>query len=107
VASEQVFHIVKLAGANYLIYLGTRRALRRRAALRQGILTNLGNPKMAVFFASVVIFSALTCAWLCLYAATVSALGPVLARSRVRRTVDGVAGAVLIGLGVRVATEAR
>jgi threonine/homoserine/homoserine lactone efflux protein len=143
-ASEQVFHIVKLAGAGYLIYLGavslhaafssplahavdrTRRALRPRAALRQGILNNLGNPKMAVFFASVlpqfapeghgmlsavvllgVIFSALTCGWLCLYAATVSALGPVLARSRVRRTVDGVAGAVLIGLGVRVATEAR
>jgi threonine/homoserine/homoserine lactone efflux protein len=36
-----------------------------------------------------------------------TALGPVLARSRLRRTVDGVAGAVLIGLGVRVATEAR
>jgi threonine/homoserine/homoserine lactone efflux protein len=145
-ASEQVFHIVKLAGAGYLIYLGavslhaafssgsppahavdrTRRALRPRAALRQGVLNNLGNPKMAVFFASVlpqfapeghgslsavlllgVIFSALTCAWLCLYAATVSALGPVLARSRVRRAVDGLAGAVLIGLGVRVTTEAR
>ena len=81
---------------------------------------------MAVFFASVLpqfapegqgmlsavvllgmIFSALTCAWLCLYAAAVSALGPVLARSGVRRTVDAATGAVLIGLGVRVATDAR
>lgn len=118
-ASEQVFHIVKLAGAGYLIYLGavslhaafrsgsppahavdrTRRAFRPRAAE--------GHDTLSAVVLLGVIFSALTCAWLCLYAATVAALGPVLARFRVRRTVDGLAGAVLIGLGVRVATEAR
>ena len=143
--SEPIFRVVKLTGAGYLVYLGvvslhaafhpapppapavdrTRRGLLPRTALGQGLLNNLGNPKMAVFFASVLpqfapdgqgmlsavvllgmIFSVLTCAWLCLYATAVSALGPVLVRSGVRRTVDGATGTVLIGLGVRVATEA-
>jgi threonine/homoserine/homoserine lactone efflux protein len=72
-ASEPVFRAVKLAGAAYLIWLGVqslRTALRpnrpgpsveratgrlpTRAAFVQGIVNNLGNPKMAVFFASVL-----------------------------------------------------
>src|SRR5262249_35914711 len=73
-ASESVFHAIKLAGAVYLMFLGTqalRVAVRPRAgresaggvlarvavkparAFQQGLISNLGNPKMAVFFASV------------------------------------------------------
>jgi threonine/homoserine/homoserine lactone efflux protein len=61
--SAAAFHILKFAGAAYLLYLGVR-ALRSRADLdtpqlaaagpgrifRQGILTNALNPKVAVFF---------------------------------------------------------
>src|ERR1700737_2801371 len=75
VASEPVFTALKLAGAAYLVYLGaqalyaafrpsgerskTRRFLRddrlgRVAADRQGVLSNLGNPKMVVFFSSLL-----------------------------------------------------
>jgi threonine/homoserine/homoserine lactone efflux protein len=63
--SAWAFTIVKLAGAAYLIFLGVRALLERRpelsvpahfkqrgaaAAFRQGILTNILNPKVALFF---------------------------------------------------------
>lgn len=63
--SAWAFTIVKLAGAAYLIFLGVRALLERdhplsmpahfkrrgaAAAFRQGILTNILNPKVALFF---------------------------------------------------------
>jgi len=145
--SETVFHSVKLLGAAYLGYLGVQslrsafrggaprgseppRDARARlgglAAFRQGLLNNLANPKMAVFFASVlpqfappghgmlsvlvllgVVFSILTFLWLTLYAVALARAGEFVRGSRVRRAIDGTAGVALIGLGVSVATESR
>ena len=63
--SAWAFTAVKLAGAAYLIFLGVRALLERSpdlaipahfkqnsaaAAFRQGILTNIFNPKVALFF---------------------------------------------------------
>jgi threonine/homoserine/homoserine lactone efflux protein len=63
--SAWAFTFVKLAGAAYLIFLGVRALLERQeelwvpaqfkrrgpaAAFRQGILTNILNPKVALFF---------------------------------------------------------
>ena len=140
------FTVIRLAGAAYLIFLGAqalRDGLRRTtagshgggsafppaplppaAAFRQGALSNLGNPKMAVFFMSLLppfaaggsfttllglglVFCALTLAWLTLYAVVVARAGDVLRRSGIRRTLDAMLGAVLIGLGLRLATEHR
>jgi threonine/homoserine/homoserine lactone efflux protein len=72
-ASEPAFLAIKLAGAAYLVLLGGQmlvRAARRSpapadggpvqgeltawAAFRQGTISNLGNPKMAVFFTSLL-----------------------------------------------------
>src|SRR5436190_14043489 len=73
-ASERVFVAVKLGGAVYLMLLGAQalrvafygegvtaatpaeraRRLRPAAALRQGVVSNLGNPKMAAFFTSLL-----------------------------------------------------
>ena len=71
-ASEPAFVALKLIGSAYLVWLGVqtllgvwrgsssssrlhaRGALPRRVALRQGLLSNLGNPKMAVFFTSLL-----------------------------------------------------
>jgi threonine/homoserine/homoserine lactone efflux protein len=93
-------------------------------AFLQGLLGNLLNPKAGAIFltvvpqfvrpgdpaarlaAMVVVFAAMVCAWLHLY-------GWLVARARrrfggrLRRALDGVTGAVLIGLGARLATESR
>ena len=136
-ASEPAFIVVKVAGAAYLVYLGLQTlvpALRRGPTrpkrpprgkpLRQGIVSNLGNPKMAVFFSSLLpqfaskpsfaallvlglIFCSMTLAWLTAYAFAVAKAGDFLRRSRVRRALDAVTGAVLVGLGLRLAAEQR
>lgn len=147
-ASEPAFAAVKLVGAAYLVFLGAQAllaaALRSRApagaplgsggghrlaaaiAFRQGVLSNLGNPKMAVFFTSLLpqfvpdgpsVFSALlglgllfcsmTLLWLTAYAVAVARVGDLLRGPRVRRLLDGLTGAALVGLGLRLAAERR
>jgi threonine/homoserine/homoserine lactone efflux protein len=132
-ASEPAFLAVRLAGAAYLILLGlqTLRGSRHareqspgvRGAFRQGLLSNLGNPKMAVFFTSLLpqfggtsfstllllglVFCSMTLTWLTCYAFAVARAGDFLRRTRARRVLDTVTGAVLVAFGIRVAAEAR
>lgn len=146
-ASEPLFVALKVAGAAYLAFLGlqaVRVALTRRPpvatardeahgrrqpsrqAFRQGLLSNLGNPKMAVFFTSLLpqfvshdhrsfpallalgcVFSLMTLVWLTGYAFTVARVGDFLRRPAVRRTVEGLTGVALIGLGLRLVAEHR
>ena len=92
-------------------------------ALRQGVLSNLGNPKMAVFFATLLpqfapasegsfapllalglLFCSLTLAWLTLYASAIDRLGRLLTGT-VRRALDAATAIVLAALGLRLATE--
>src|SRR6185436_20003617 len=72
-ASEPAFLALKLVGAAYLVWLGAHsllaawrgtdarqrerggaKGLAARTAYRQGVTSNLGNPKMAVFFTSLL-----------------------------------------------------
>jgi threonine/homoserine/homoserine lactone efflux protein len=133
--SQPAFVAVKLAGAVYLVFLGVQTlvpALRSRAStpkaaprgrpLRQGFVSNLGNPKMAIFFTSLlpqfatrpsfaallflgVVFCLMTLAWLTAYGFAVAKAGHFLRRTRVRRALDAVTGAVLVALGLRLAAE--
>jgi threonine/homoserine/homoserine lactone efflux protein len=128
VASHPAFVALRMVGAAYLIWLGlsallrrdSRRELtvRRGSPFRQGLLSNLANPKMPVFFTSLlpqfgasfaalalhgVAFAALTLAWLGL----VARVGAVLSAGRVRRAIDVVTGIVLVAFGLRLATERR
>ncbi len=135
-ASAEAFTAVRLAGAAYLVYLGIQ-ALRstgseeavrgRRGAqpFRQGVVSNLLNPKIAVFFTSLLpqfvgaeataaellllgaLFNLMGLAWLSAYALAVARGRHVLSRPRLRRTIDRVSGAVLIGLGARLALDER
>ena len=133
-ASDVAFTALRLAGAAYLVYLGaqTMLAALRRAErpvvrrggnpYRQGVISNLGNPKMAAFFPALLpqfasgfvpllmlglVFSAMTLAWLTAYAFGVARAGDFLRRTWVRRALDALVGAVLVALGLRVATERR
>ena len=136
VASEPAFLALRVFGAAYLVFLGVQSlwsAVRRtpkphvstrseRPAFRQGLISNLGNPKMAVFFPSLLpqfadsfasllalgaIFASMTLVWLTAYAFAVAKAGDFLRRPRIRRIVDAVVGVVLAGLGIRLATDAR
>ena len=101
---------------------GGSRAGRPAVGFRQGLVSNLGNPKMAVFFPSLLpqfahsfaalltlglVFAAMTLLWLSAYAVVVARAGDLLLRPRVRRTIDAVVGVVLVVFGVRLASEAR
>ena len=142
-ASAAAFAVLKLAGAAYLALLGLRLLLdsfrgRRdaapapgpcvapTAAFRQGLLTNLLNPKVAVVFTTLipqfvepgagaaartvalaVVFVLMGLAWLTAYALAVGAVGRALGRPAVRAWVERVTGTVLVALGVRLAFERR
>lgn len=146
-ASEPLFLALRLAGALYLIFLGVQsllaairpqdgkgvvagRTSSRRfsttKAYRQGVVSNLGNPKMAAFFTSLLpqfapqegpafltlfalglLFSLMTLTWLTGYAFAVARASDFLQRPRIRRALDGLTGAALLVLGLRLATERR
>jgi threonine/homoserine/homoserine lactone efflux protein len=138
--SSVAFTILKFAGAAYLIYLGisTLRSrdkllvdrangaptLPARQAWLQGLISSLLNPKLGVFFLTLlpqfiapgepaairalklaIVFDLIGLAWLLLYSAMLAAIGDALGRSRPRRFIRRVSGAVLVALGLRVAIE--
>lgn len=146
-ASATAFTILKLAGAAYLIFLGVRalwatrggyramdgidgsgsaRTLTDTQAYRQGLFSNLLNPKVGVFYTSLLpqfvsvdggvasqslalalIHILIGVIWLVVYTGIVVRAGSVLRRPNVRVWLDRVTGTVLVGLGLRLATERR
>ncbi len=150
-ASATAFTVLKLLGAGYLVFLGlqalwlsfhgsteaegdsvtrvshaTLSPLSARRAFRQGLLSNLFNPKIAIFFTSFlpqfiaptdsvlgkslllgVLFTAMTVAWLMGYATFASKAGDLLRRPRIKAAIDRLTACVLIAFGVRLATERR
>jgi RhtB (resistance to homoserine/threonine) family protein len=142
--SAIAFEAVKLAGAGYLIVLGLQSLARSRrpaeveapparAAARrgsrsfvEGLLTNLLNPKVAIFYLAflpqfvratdaVLVKSVLLAAihvgmgvvWLSLVSVFLGRLRGFVERRRVRRALEGVTAVVLVALGVRLALERR
>jgi threonine/homoserine/homoserine lactone efflux protein len=144
-ASDTAFTALKLIGAAYLVWLGIQalRAARRggahsdpesarrapldgRGGFRQGLLSDLANPKIGAFFTGLLpqfagpghsvllpflalggLFVLMTVVWLCAYALVAVRASELLRRPRVRATIDRLSGAILIGFGVRLALERR
>lgn len=138
--SAEAFTALKLVGAAYLVYLGAQ-ALRgsfrhgsaaaivpRRSTTPylQGLLSNVLNPKVAVFYltflpqfmspgdnvllrslAFAVAHSVMGIVWLSAFAYVVSRIGAAFGGAGVRRWLERVTGGVLIGLGARLALERR
>lgn len=137
-ASELAYTVVKFTGAAYLIWLGSRLLFRPRAsfdtgtgtsgghgqAFWRGLLTNLLNPKIGVFYvtflpqfvplgADVAGYSfflaclhvLLTLAWFAVLIAATIPLGKLLRRPALTRALDRVTGGVLVAFGVRLATS--
>jgi threonine/homoserine/homoserine lactone efflux protein len=144
-ASAAAYTVVKVAGAAYLAYLGVRMllaavrkgdggpqvpvaagALGRREAFRQGLLTNLLNPKIALLFLTLLpqfvgpgeprlrttallalVFLAIAVVWWRLFTLALHPVSRLLRGERARRVLDGISGVLLLGIGARVALEHR
>ena len=142
-ASSLAFNILKWAGAAYLVWLGIGLILKPRetfdlsasagsttggdiAWLRRGLLTNLLNPKVGVFYVSflpqflpagapagpfIFLLAALHgLMGLIWFAALIAATRPiagVLQRAAVVRWLDRLTGGVFLAFGVRLALERR
>lgn len=141
--SATAFNVVKTLGAGYLIWIGVQsiRESRNAAApiqsnasskrarfgpFLQGFLTNILNPKVAVFYLTFLpqfispgdpvlkrslllasLHIAMGFVWLTAYAWFIDRVGAVLTRPRVKMWLEGVTGGLLIALGARLAWERR
>jgi RhtB (resistance to homoserine/threonine) family protein len=144
--SEVAFTVLKLIGALYLVWLGIQalraashavaaqpasedergRVMGARGGFRQGFLSDLANPKIGVFFTSLLpqfvdpgqpvlipflilggVFVLMTVVWLSAYCMVAARAAQTLQRPRVRAALDRITGIALIGIGLRLATEHR
>ncbi len=140
VASKPLYVAVKIAGAAYLAVIGVQMlvgAIKGASApakerplagspFRQGLLTNVLNPKVAVFYMAALpqfvghgphaplkgvlligIHYAMGAAWLSAVALGAGRLGEAFRTSAVMRWLEGVAGVFLLGVAGRLAVERR
>lgn len=140
VKSAVAFTIIKYVGAVYLCYLGVRTLMQMRAkkvtneeelveakgnsSFKQGFITNITNPKVAVFFltflpqflapdanvflaflAMGLIYIALTFVWFFLYVYLLNTIRDFMKRPATQAVVEGLTGIVLIGFGIKLAFE--
>jgi threonine/homoserine/homoserine lactone efflux protein len=130
-ASHPLFTALRVAGAAYLVWLGIQTLRGHRSATlaatpgsgyRQGLLSNLGNPKIAVFFTSLLpqfgsgflqldalglLFCTMGALWLTGYTLAIARARGFVFRPRVRRVVDMLTGLTLVAFGARLAVEQR
>jgi RhtB (resistance to homoserine/threonine) family protein len=134
--SATAFSALKLAGAAYLGWLGlqslraaaspkaaqsSRSARRRGQPFVQGLLTNLLNPKVAVFYLALLpqfigpndpvllkslflasLHWAMGLVWLSIVSLAVSRSRQALSRSWLGRSLQAATGALLVGLGAKL-----
>ncbi|MCZ6576678.1 MAG: LysE family translocator [Acidiferrobacterales bacterium] len=144
--SALAFQVLKVAGAAYLVWLGLQslaRAFRRGRegvapagktqrdesawhSFVEGLLTNVLNPKVAVFYLAFLpqfinvgdpvfakslllagIHATMGLVWLIALVTMLDRARSIVARPHIRRRLEAVSGTVLIGLGVRLALSER
>lgn len=140
-ASEVAYRAVQLLGAGYLIWLGATALWRSRRgspapvadvevsgagrAFRAGFVTNLLNPKVGVFYVSLLpqflpagggigwgvllvgVHATIGVLWLGGLVLLAARARRLLLRERVRRWLDRTTAGVLVGLGVALVVDAR
>ncbi|MGC4110630.1 MAG: LysE family translocator [Nocardioides sp.] len=141
-ASRTGYDALKVAGACYLLWIGVRSLLSIRRAPEEvplpvgrslrgsgfvaGLLTDILNPKVGVFFVSFlpgfvpagdhavgrttlvfgVLFTVLTALYFLGLIAISGTVATWMSTPRIRRRLDALTGLVLVGFGLRLATEA-
>ncbi|HDR7391649.1 LysE family translocator [Bacillus toyonensis] len=143
VKSALLFSIFKYVGALYLIYIGIKALLavknkegvntndvsinndkEHTSCFRQGFLTNLLNPKIAVFFLTFLpqflnpshntfiqllvmglTYLVLTIIWFAFYIFLIDKISAFMKKPKTQRYIQGLTGIVLIGFGIKLALE--
>ncbi|NLY78888.1 MAG: LysE family translocator [Lysinibacillus sp.] len=143
VKSAFLFSIFKYVGAIYLIYLGIKTfwSLRKKkdevevefvqegtlsntSCFKQGFLTNILNPKVALFFLTFfpqfvntssdtfmpflimgITYTILTALWFIFYIYLIDHISAFIKNARTQKVIEGFTGAILIGFGLRLALE--
>ncbi|MCQ6530960.1 LysE family translocator, partial [Bacillus mycoides] len=143
VKSALLFSIFKYVGAVYLVYIGIKALLAVRntedlntndvpinndnkhtSCFRQGFLTNLLNPKIAVFFLTFLpqflnpnhntfiqllvmglTYLILTVIWFAFYIFLIDKISAFMKKPKTQRYIQGITGIVLIGFGIKLAFE--
>ncbi|HDR7795734.1 TPA: LysE family translocator [Bacillus luti] len=143
VKSALLFSIFKYVGALYLIYIGIKAllAVKNKGSLdtedvsinndnehascfRQGFLTNLLNPKVAVFFLTFLpqflnpnhntfiqllimglTYLVLTVIWFAFYIFLIDKISAFMKKPKTQSYIQGLTGVVLIGFGIKLALE--
>ena len=142
VKSALLFSIFKYVGAVYLVYLGVKTlwALRKKnespttdmatgkheskSCFKQGFLTNILNPKVAVFFLTFLpqfvdsgnhtllpflimglTYTLLTAVWFLFYVYLLNQISAFMKNPKIQTIFEGVTGTVLIGFGLKLALE--
>ncbi|PGO22578.1 lysine transporter LysE [Bacillus cereus] len=143
VKSALLFSIFKYVGAVYLVYIGIKALLavkstadlttnevpinnenKHTSCFRQGFLTNLLNPKVAVFFLTFLpqflnpnhntfiqllvmglTYLILTVIWFAFYIFLIDKISAFMKKPKTQRYIQGVTGLVLIGFGIKLAFE--
>ncbi|WNS77254.1 LysE family translocator [Bacillus sp. DTU_2020_1000418_1_SI_GHA_SEK_038] len=143
VKSAFLFSILKYVGAIYLIYLGCKSILyilkkhpqtsqdlnqaekyKNASYYRQGFLTNLLNPKVAVFFLTFLpqfagkgdnaffeflalglTYTVLTLLWFIFYIYLINYISEFMKKPSTMKAVEGLTGGILILFGIKLALE--
>lgn len=135
--SAFAFEMIKYIGAIYLIYLGLSSFIKRKdkqkvmaqpepkkSAFKQGLLSNILNPKVAVFFITFLpqfvstdtnttlqlilmgtTYTLLSIAWFIVYVLFINILREWLMSPKVQCILDKATGIVLIGFGLKLAMD--
>ncbi|MGN7178252.1 LysE family translocator [Cytobacillus firmus] len=139
--SAAAFKVIKYAGAVYLIYLGLSSFISlkkkknseietevksdmKKSAFKQGLLSNVLNPKVAMFFLTFlpqfvkagenaqqqliimgIIYTLMSISWFFLYVFFINYLREWLMSPKVQRVMDKATGVVLIGFGLKLAMD--
>lgn len=143
VKSAFLFSVFKYIGAVYLIYLGAKTLwslwkqeeaasaeaqptvqFEKSSYFKQGFLTNILNPKVAVFFLTFlpqfvesesntfvpfllmgITYTALTAVWFLLYVYLINQISVFMKKPRAQAMIEGITGTILIGFGIKLALE--
>lgn len=141
--SALLFSAFKYVGAVYLIYLGvktlwsikkkgeaasvemnTKSQFLNTSCFKQGFLTNILNPKVAVFFLTFlpqfvdsgsnnflpflimgITYTILTAVWFLVYVSLINQISAFMKKPKTQNIIEGITGSILIGFGIKLALE--